>query len=255
MDLKKTKLINLIFPLAALVIIAAFWIIIYRSAGSEYIFPSIGSVLKKTADYIKSGFFWQSFFGTILRVLITFLISSAFALVLGAVGYAYPITDKIVAPFIKIMISAPTVAIMVIFNMLLINSKTAPVMVALTIIFPMTYSSVKAAFRRIDPKLTEMAKIYKVPLKKRIFSLIVPSVIPYLTDQAGTIISFTLKITVSAEIIACTYKSLGGLLQQANVYIDMAGVMAMTVISVITAIILEFVITLTVKLFKRRKGL
>lgn len=255
MDLKKTKLINLIFPVAALIIIAAFWTFIYRSAGSEYIFPSIGSVFKKTVQYIKSGFFWESFSGTILRVTVTFLISSALAVFLGTLGYAYPVTDKIVAPFIKIMISAPTVAIMVIFNMLPINSKIAPVTVALTIIFPMAYSSVKAAFRNVDQKLIEMAKIYKVPIKKRIFSLIVPSVIPYLTDQAGTTVSFTLKITVSAEIIACTYKSLGGLLQQVNSYIDMAGVMAMTVISVVSAIILELIITLTVKLLKRRKGL
>ena len=107
---------------------------------------------------------------------------------------------------------------------------------------------------QIDKKLIEMAKIYGVPLKKRIFSLILPSVLPFIIEQAGTVLAFTLKITVSAEIIAYTYKSLGGILQQANTYYDMAGVLAVTVISVITAVIFEFAIKAAVRLYKRKSG-
>ena len=100
-----------------------------------------------------------------------------------------------------------------------------------------------------------MAKIYKVPLKKRIFSLILPSVLPYVAEQASTTLSFTLKIIVSSEIIAFTYKSLGGILNQANTYLDMAGVLAITIISVVIAIAFEYIIKLAVFLFKRRKRL
>ena len=153
------------------------------------------------------------------------------------------------------MVSAPTVAVMLILNMMLVKSTVSPVIVALTIVFPMTYSAINAAFAKIDVKLIEMAKIYKVPLKKRIFSLILPSVLPYVAEQASTTLSFTLKIIVSSEIIAFTYKSLGGILNQANTYLDMAGVLAITIISVVIAIAFEYIIKLAVFLFKRRKRL
>lgn len=250
---KKNRILNAVYPLFSVFVIAVLWIVFYRSAGSEFIFPSVVSVFKKISEYFISGFFWNSFFNTFLRVITSFFIALIAALLLGVLSFIFPATKKIMSPFIKIMISIPTVALMIIFNMMMISSKAAPVLVALTVIFPMLYSAASAAFSQIDSKLLEMAKVYKVSVKKQIFSLIIPSVIPYIAEQCGTVLSFTLKITVSAEIIASTYKSLGGILQQANVYIDMAGVMAMTLISVVVAIILEGTVALTVKLYKRRK--
>ena len=253
---KKTSeiLSSLIFPIAAVIIIALIWHAFYLSAGSEFIFPSIKSVAEKTVRYISDGYFWQSFLNTLARVFLAVIIAFVPAALIGTAGYYFPFVRKAVSPIVKIMISAPTVAVMLIINMLPISKNVSPVIVALTVIFPMVYSSIISASEQIDKKLIEMAKIYGVPLKKRIFSLILPSVLPFIIEQAGTVLAFTLKITVSAEIIAYTYKSLGGILQQANTYYDMAGVLAVTVISVITAVIFEFAIKAAVRLYKRKSG-
>lgn len=256
MSSKAAKIvINLIYPMATIAVLLVIWYFFYLSAGSEFIFPSPQSVIKKIFSYLAVGYFWQSFFSTLSRVIATFLIALLLAAALGTAGYFAAPVKKIIAPYIKIMVSAPTVAVMLILNMMLVKSTVSPVIVALTIVFPMTYSAINAAFAKIDVKLIEMAKIYKVPLKKRIFSLILPSVLPYVAEQASTTLSFTLKIIVSSEIIAFTYKSLGGILNQANTYLDMAGVLAITIISVVIAIAFEYIIKLAVFLFKRRKRL
>ena len=63
-----------------------------------------------------------------------------------------------------------------------------------------------------------------------------------------------LPLTVSAEILAYTYESLGGLIQSANVYIDMAGLFALTLVSVVIAFALELALKLIARLLFKRGG-
>lgn len=256
MKKKTLKILNLlVYPIGAVIVIALIWQAIYLKGGSEFIFPSLSSTVRKIGEYLLGAYFWQASLNTLLRVVIAFMLAFMLALITGTLAYIFPTVKKILAPFIHIMISAPTVAFMIILNLVAVKRTMSPVIVSLTVIYPTAYASVSAAFSNIDDKLVVMAKMYKVPLKKRIFSFYVPYVMPYIIEQAGTTASFTLKITVSAEIIAYTYKSLGGMINKANQWIETDGVMALTVISVLFALLIEGVIKAAVYFYKRGKRL
>lgn len=72
-----------------------------------------------------------------------------------------------------------------------------------------------------------MSRVYKVPLKKRVFSLYLPSAAPYVLREAGSAAAFALKLVVSAEVLVNTYKSLGGKMQEARIYLDIPQLFAL----------------------------
>ncbi len=254
MNLKKTnKLMNIVYPLISVAFIAAVWVMLYESAGSEFIFPSIESMIKKSISYFCDGFFYKSLSNTLFRVIVSFLISFVLACVFGIVSYLFEPCKRIVDPIISVMRAAPTIAIMIILNLLAVKPKISPVIVSFVVIFPMLYSSVLASLNSVDEKWLEMAKMYKVNKGKQFISLYMPAVLPYIAEEGGAALSFNLKLTVSAEIIANTYASMGGLLQTANVYYDIAGVMSITVITVLLSVILETTVKLLIKIFRLRR--
>ena len=245
----------LVYPAGAVVVIALVWSLAYNKGGSEFIFPSIGATFARMGEYLSDAFFWKSAANTLLRVVTAFSLAISLALVTAVLAFVFPTFKKAIAPFVHIMISAPTVAFMIFLNLMQVKRTVSPVIVALTVVYPTAYASRLAVFSKIDLKLVEMAKLYDVPLSRRIFSLYAPTALPYIIEESGTIISFTLKIVVSGEIIAYTYKSLGGIINQANQYIEMDGVMALTVLSVLLALALEAAIKLVAYFYKRGKRL
>lgn len=252
MSKKALKIIDfVVYPIGAVIIIALVWHAIYLKGGSEFIFPSLSSTFKKACGYLYDAYFWKSALNTFLRVLAAFSIAFLLALITGILSKVFPVVGKILKPFIHITVSAPTVAFMIILNLLAVKSTVSPVLVALTVVYPTAYASVVAAFSKIDPKLVEMAKSYNVPLSRRIFSLYAPYVAPYIVEESGTIASFTLKIVVSSEIIAYTYKSVGGMINQAKTYLEPDGVMALTIISVLIALVIEGLIKGAVLIYRK----
>ena len=107
-------------------------------------------------------------------------------------------------------------------------------------LFPISYAQLTAAYRSVDPKLIEMAEVYRVPARERILRIYIPQMLPSLFSQAGPNLSLSVKVAVSAEVLAFTFQSVGGILQQASVYNDMPQLFAVTILMLITGGILEF---------------
>ena len=74
---------------------------------------------------------------------------------------------------------------------------------------------------------------------RRIFGLYIPCAAPYLLRESAAALSFSLKLAVSAEVLSNTFQSLGGLLQEARIYLEMPRMFALTLIVLITGLALE----------------
>lgn len=244
------KILNVICPILSLLIIAGVWALLYAKIGSEYLFPSIKATFSRVWEYVCGKNLWIALSGTMARTLLSFCLSLIVALALGVFAHLWSPVGKIFAPIIAIMRSAPTVAIMVILAFI-VTPKQSPIIVSVTVVLPMLYASTRSALNQIPKGLIEMSRVYEVPLRKRIFGLYVPSVAPTLIGEAGASLSFNVKLTVSAEILAYTARSLGGMIQESNVYADMSGLFALTIISVLIASLLELLVKLVVFLLKK----
>ena len=114
----------------------------------------------------------------------------------------------------------------------------------------MLYASVTASIDQVDKGLVEMCTLYNVPKAEQLKFVYLPTVAPYLLGELPATLSFTVKLIISAEILSYSYQSIGGLIQSANVYQDMASLFALTILSVVVATLLDLALKLVTKLLK-----
>ena len=78
------------------------------------------------------------------------------------------------------------------------------------------------------------------------------SVSPYVLREAGAAVSFSLKLVVSAEVLANTYKSLGGMMQESRLYLEMPTLFALVALTFLCGLVLEFIGAWTANFVERR---
>ena len=242
------KLSPILYPIASILLMLLVWHLMFLQVGSEYIFPSIDATLKSIWQYLCDGAFWLALLSTLARVLLCFAISLIFATASGVLAKFVPAIGKILAPVVALFRSAPTVAVMVILILFIKKPAIVPIIVGLLVVFPMLYASVTSAIDQVDKGLVEMCTLYNVPKSKQLQTVYLPTVAPYLLGELPATLSFTVKLIISAEILAYSYQSIGGLIQSANVYAEMASLFALTLLSVAFATLLDVALRLLSKL-------
>ncbi|MDE7182416.1 MAG: ABC transporter permease subunit [Clostridia bacterium] len=235
----KNRKLNIICSAAAIILMLAVWLIAYACVKNEYIVPSVGASFKSLGKLFVSAQFWTAFGWTFLRTveafIFSFLLAAAFA-ALSTLSKCFAATIK---PVISVLRTLPTLAIVLIL-LIWTTPKTAPVIVTVLVLFPIIYSRLIAAIGGIDGGLSDMAKVYRIGKRDVLFKIYLPQTLPNILPQIGADISLGLKVTISAEVLASTYKSLGGLMQNARLYLDMPRLAALTVITVLIGLVIDF---------------
>ena len=199
--------------------ICVIWIVAHKAVGNELIVPAFSDSVKQVGKLFVSTAFWRAFLSTLCRVLRAFVLSFVLASVFAVIAYMLPVFSKIFTPIMAIFRSTPTLAVLLIL-LVATNAEGAPVAVAFLTLFPTLYAGIYAALCQADRGLVEMSKVYTVPLYKRIFSLYVPTVLPYVTRTGAGALSLSLKLVASAEVLAGTFQSLGGMMQEAKYFLN-----------------------------------
>ena len=238
-EISPDKKLNMLFSLLALVVMWGAWLVAYAVIGNDYILPSFSDTMKQMWKLFGEAFFWKSFGSTFLRALEGWLFAYLFALVFACLSVISEKMRSFLAAFVAVMRTIPTLAITL---MLLLWSTPhfAPVIVTFLMLFPISYAQMMSAYRSVDPKLSEMAEVYGISRKDRIFRIYVPQMLPSLFSQAGPNLSLSLKVAVSAEVLALTYVAIGGMLKEANAALEISRMFALTLCVLILGGLLEF---------------
>ena len=233
------KKFNIIYSLAAIILMWAVWIIAYYAVGNSLLVPSFGETLEEMSACFADVVFWSALGGSLWRALTAFIISFAMAAVCAASAYCVPPLRHALRPIMAFIRILPTVAaIVIILRWTETNKNIAPVIVTILVLFPMIYAQILAAADSIDGGLKNLVKIYQIKRSLALFKIYLPAVSPNILGQTGANISLGLKIMVSGEIITSTF-GLGGLMHNATSDIMIARLAALTVLMVLSGLILD----------------
>lgn len=238
---------NFIFSACAIAFMLLMWIISYYSVRNEYVVPSLLQTFKTFFKLFTEGDFWLSFLNTVLKTVISFAVSFIIA---GALS-AFSVYSKNFAVFIKPVIgllrTLPTLAVVLVL-LVWTNPDIAPLIVASLVLFPMIYAQIFSAAEGIDGELLEMARIYSFSKRDKLIKIYLPLSLPYILRQTGANISLGLKLVISAEVLSNTFKSLGGLMRNAQLYADMPRLAALTAVAVIVGLVFEIAFSQSVRI-------
>lgn len=241
---------------SALAIVAMWvaWIIAYAATGNDYLVPSFGQTAQKFFVLFASGYFWSAFGATLSRTLVAFCISFVLGALCAAAGTLLPVFAHFLRPVVAVFRTLPTMAVLLLI-LVWASPVSAPVIVTVLVLFPVIYSQLTSAVSGVDAGLLEMAKAYRLTFRQKLTGIYVPHVAPLALAQTGTNLSFGIKLTVSAEVMAHTYVALGGLMSESQLYYDMPQLAALTVCAVLAGLIVEFIFRTAAKYaFPWRRG-
>lgn len=236
----KNVLSTLLYGALAFLALFVLWGAAYVLVGNPLLVPPLKETLAKIGEVLKEKEFYNAYFATLSRVFAAFFISFLPAAALAVAAYFFAPVRKIAAVFVSALRSLPAMAILL---MLLVWSTPgkAPVIMAFLSLFPLLYTGILAALFSIDEKYKRVCKVFCVPLYKRVFGMYLPQISPQVLRESAGALAFSVKLVVSAEVVARTAKSLGGMIQEAKIFYEteMPRMFALTLLAVLTGLILE----------------
>lgn len=233
----------------SLIFLFIMWSIIAKVVGNTSLFPTPLATLQRLIDLIQADNFLIVVSMTIVRVLVGLGVALSFAIILGLMSVYWPFINTLLHPLISVIKAMPNISIIVQL-IILFGPGRAPSAVGFLVVFPLLYTAVVEGLSNVDPELLEMAALYQVPKQRRIRDIYLPSVVSYLSAALAAAVGLNIKIIIGAEYLGYTKSSIGIGLHLSKSYLDSAGVMAWTVLAILTSIVLE----LPAKWLKRHIG-
>ena len=241
---------NALLSAAAVVALWLAWLVAYTCVKNDYVLPSFWDTLRETGRLLASASFWRALGNTFLRTLWAFLISLALGVLLAVAAHLSRGLRAFLSPVISLLRTLPTMAV-ILMLLLWTTPAVTPVIVSALVLFPAVYAAALAALDEVGEAYGELVRSFRVPLVRRIFQMYLPLSAPVLLKQAGGIFSLGLKVVISGEVLAATYRSLGGMMQEAKMYLEMPTLMALTLLVILLGFLLEGACYLSYRLIVR----
>ena len=222
-----------------------FWIAVWQAANllihNNIIFVGPLDMIKALAEQAADPSFWTTILNSFARISLGFLGAFFLSILLGSLAY-------LLDPVMLLIKSVPG-ASFVILALIWIGSRNLAVFTSFLVVVPMVYVSTLSGLEHTDKKLLEMARVFSIPMWKRIHYIYVPALLPYLVNGCRTALGMSWKSGVAAEVIGIPEGSIGEQLYYSKLYLDTAGLFAWTfVIIVISALFERFFLYLLKKI-------
>lgn len=195
-------------------------------------------VLQRLAELILLGSFWQAVGFTFSRITLGFLLAFGLALVLASAAARFPIAEILLQPYMTAVQTVP-VASFIVIALLWLSGRKLSIFISFLMVLPVLYRNLLQGIRSADAALLEMARVFRMPLLRQIRCIYTPAVRPYLLSACQVALGLCWKAGVAAEVIGVCSGSVGGMLYDAKVYLEIPDLFAWTLVIVAVSVCFE----------------
>lgn len=180
-------------------------------------------------ELLPSAAFWRTVGNSSLRIFGGFLLSCALAVLLAALAAGSPRLADLLAPPVAAVKAVPVVSF-IILALVWLDAGSLSLFISALMVFPTVYLNVLEGLRQTDGKLLELARIYRIPLRRRIWGIYLPQVLPYFRSAASLALGLCWKAGAAAEVIGLPAGTIGERLYTAKVYWETPDLFAWTAV-------------------------
>ena len=174
---------------------------------------------------------WQALGYSFGRISLGFFLAFALSLVLAAVSARFSLAEILLRPYVLAIQTVP-VASFIVIALLWLSGRHLSIFISFLMVLPVLYANALQGFRAADRQLLEMAQVFRMPRFRRVRCIFLPALAPYLKSACHVALGLCWKAGVAAEVIAVTEKSVGGMLYDAKVYLEIPDLFSWTVLIV-----------------------
>ena len=234
--IKKTA--SLQWRLAGCLCFLAAWQWASASAGSLALASPAETWRALMALAAQPSFWTQGMLPTLGRVLAGFGLGLVAGGALGWAAGIYPAAGFMLLPFRWVLSSVPGV-VLVILTMLWcgVGSAMIVLIVALTSM-PTVYLALQEGLRAVDPALCEMARAYRLSLRKKFTELYLPAVAAPLVSACVVALGGGMRVAILGETLGAS-QGLGYMLALARADLDTPKLYAVALVSMLLVSVIE----------------
>lgn len=242
-----------LLPAAAVALGAASLLALWAAAaalvGSEIVLPSPLRVAQAIVTLFPTDRFLAALQATFFRGLASFAISMAAGIAIGVVcGLSAPLAYTL-APSLTVVRATPVLAV-ILLALIWFPSGAVPVFAAVLMAFPVVVADVRQGIRSADPKLLEMARLFRLRGRDRLKSIYAPAVAPHLISASHSALGLCWKVVVAGEVLSQPARALGTGMNRARIELETAEVFAWTFAGILLCALTD----VAFKLFRGRHG-
>ena len=237
--------------LAVAAVWLALWQGIHAAVGLDMLLPSPWQVAVELSRMVVTGSFWLTIAWTVVRVVVGFVVGYGLGAVLAVLSYRFRLVDRFLSPVIYVVKSTP-VASFIILALCWMGTETVPSFICLLMVLPIVFGNVLTGLKAVDRDLLEMSRGYGFSFGKRLRSIYLPSVRPYLTSASGTGLGLSWKAGIAAEVICRSRVSIGNEIFESKYYLEITRMFAWTVVVVLLSVLFDRLLKLASRRLARR---
>lgn len=240
---KKIKLIkdkNKMQVTISCIILLFLWQIIALKINNDIYLPTLGQVFLSIKEIILEEGFILNVFSTISRCIVSFVIALVTAFILGIISYSFNIFKNFLTPITSLASSIPNM-VLIVLTLIWFNKESAPYIVVFIMVFPVLYDAVLGSMKNIDKGILEMANLYKISKKDKIFKIYLPSIKFSLLSILSSTISLGFKIVIAGEVYGQPVYGIGAMIQSEKVNFNTTAIFAWIIIIVIISSLLNLI--------------
>ena len=242
------------FRLWAVAVWMAVWQLGSMALDQPLLLPSPLTVARCLAALAGTGAFWSAVGGSAVRILGGFLLACVAGIACGALTARYRHFGELLSPLLASIKAVPVMSFIILAYLWLPDKSLLPLLIAFLMVFPVICGNVLTGVRETDPQLLEMARVFRVPLSRRLTGIYLPQVLPYFRTAASLGLGLCWKSGVAAEVIGLTAGSLGERLYQSKIYFEVPELFAWTVTIVAVSVGFEKLFLRLLDAFAERMG-
>lgn len=221
---------------AALILL--FWLFFWQlgawMVGSRILLVGPVDVFMALIRLLPEGAFWLSILKSFYTISLGFLAAFLLGILAGSLAYFHPFIGEILAPAVAFMKSVP-VASFVILALIWMGSEYLSVLIAFLVVFPVIYVQTTAGLASTDPRLLEMARVFRITRWRKFFGLYWPALLPYLSSSCKTALGMSWKSGIAAEVIGVPEGTIGEQLYLSKIYLSTAQLFAWTLVIILAS--------------------
>ena len=221
----------------------ALWLLVWQGGsmalaaavpGGGLLLASPVQAVRRLLELLPSPVFWRAVGNSSARIFGGFLLSCGLALPLAALAAGRPWLQELLAPPVAAVKATP-VASFIILALVWLDARSLSLFISALMVFPPVYLNVLEGLRGTDPKLLELARVYRIPLGRRIRGIYMPQVLPYFRSAASLALGLCWKAGAAAEVIGLPEGTIGERLYTAKIYLQTPDLFAWTAVILILA--------------------
>ncbi len=247
----KSRLKNALITAGCILFWLMLWQLLAMRLNSKILIASPIEVVGRLAALAREKVFWGSILHSMARILLGFVLGLSSGCVLALAAGKVRFIRRLFAPLVSVMKSIP-VASFTILALIWVGSKNLSVFVSFVISVPIVFSNMMEGIDSLDPKLREMARVFRIPAHKRFAGVYLSQLLPYFRSASRLAMGLCWKSGVAAEVIGLPNNSIGEMLYESKVYLETADLFAWTVTIVLLSFLCEKLFLLLVDLLRKR---